>query len=175
VTEIWKAVPGYEGFYEVSDLGQVRSLPRIVLQASRWRTPIERFFPGIALRPGIASNGYPTVSLCGQTFCVHDLVLTSFVGSRPVGMVARHLDGVRTRSTLANLVWGTPVENADDSARHGTKVIGESHSTAKLTDTAAREIRRLKGVVPQSALAERFGVSPAAVQAVHDGRTWKHV
>jgi hypothetical protein len=76
---------------------------------------------------------------------------------------------------VTNLTYGTPAENQADASRHGTRARGMRYSSAKLTDAAAREIRRLKGVVPQSELARRYNVSPAAVQAVHDGRTWTHV
>lgn len=174
MSEQWRAIPGFEGAYEVSDQGRVRSLDRYVEMRSGDKSyPVWR--SGRVLRPGFASNGYPTVSLCGQTHCVHELVLVAFVGPRPPGQLCRHLDGDRANSKLWNLCWGTPIENADDAARHGTKVIGERYPTAKLNDDAAREILRLRGKVSQSRLAERFGVSPAAVQAVHDRRTWKHV
>jgi hypothetical protein len=90
-------------------------------------------------------------------------------------MLCRHLDGVRSNSVLNNLTWGTPSENAEDSARHGTKVLGENHKNAKLTDADARHIRALRGLRSQAELAADYAVSPAAVQAVMDGRTWKHV
>lgn len=158
--EEWRAVPGFEGLYEVSSEGRVRSWTRV----SR----------GAFLRPGRASNGYDTVTLGGESRTVHSLVLTAFRGPAE-GRIGRHLDGNRSRSVLSNLEWGTYAENQADARAHGTRVLGEKYPTAKLTDGAAREIRRLKGAVSQSALAARYGVSPAAVQAVHDGRTWKHV
>lgn len=166
MNEEWRAVPGFEGLYEVSDFGRVRSLDRL--------DRLGRRRAGILLRPGVASNGYPTVSLCGRTHCVHALVLTAFVGPAR-GRVCRHLDGDRKNNALSNLAWGSPVENRHDADRHGTSVRGEGYCNAKLTDETARAIREAKGVLSQSRLAEIFGVSPAAVQAVHDGRTWKHV
>lgn len=179
LVERWKPIPGYEGIYEVSNLGRVRSLDRIVWRKiGRGETP-ERKAPapmkGKLLRPGKASNGYPTVSLRGKTHTVHSLVLLAFVGPAPEGHECRHLDGNRENPRLSNLRWGTRAENVADAAAHGTQVRGERYSTAKLTDEAARKIRELRGKVTQSELAEMFGVSPAAIQAVHDGRTWKHV
>jgi len=136
---------------------------------------VPSFFPGKVLSPGIASNGYPTVQLCGATHTVHSIVLRTFVGPAPDGCECRHRDGDRLNSRLANLHWGTRAENVADMAAHGTRVRGEAYTTAKLTDDAVRKIRRLRGRVPQSLLAEIFDVSPAAIQAVHDGRTWTHV
>lgn len=158
MNEIWKPVVGHSG-YEASDQGRVRSLLR-----------------GIRiLRPGLASNGYWTVALRGRkTRTVHSLVLEAFVGPRPEGMEVRHLDGNRLNACLSNLRYGTRVENAADSDRHGTRARGSRYKSAKLDEAKAREIRRLHYVVPQSELARRYGVSPAAIQAVHDGRTWTH-
>lgn len=179
VPEYWKPAPGYEGVYEVSDLGRVRSLDRIVMRrVGRGKNP-DRLVPvpmrGKLLRPGRASNGYPTVSLQGKTHTVHSLVLSAFKGPPPEGYECRHLNGNRADPRLQNLEWGTRAQNVADALAHGTQVRGERYRTAKLTDEAARQIRRLRGKVPQSKLAEMFGVSPAAIQAVHDGRTWKHV
>lgn len=179
--ERWLPVVGYEGLYEVSDHGRVRSLDRVVERRSG-RGPNVRFpqrYAGRMLRPGIASHGYPTVSLNGRgkrrSACLHDLVLTAFVGPCPTGMECRHGDGVQTNPALSNLSWGTRKQNAEDRAAHGTQVVGERYPAAKLTATAAREILKQRGLTSQADLANRFGVSPSTVQAVHDGRTWKHV
>ncbi len=179
VSERWMPIPGHEGAYEVSDQGQVRSLPRVVARrfgrgrhaAQIVRTPI----PGVNLRPGTASNGYLTVSLSGQTHCVHTLVLTAFRGPRPQGCDGCHRDGDRRNNLLLNLRWDTRSANAADSLMHGTRPLGERKPRAKLTDRSASEILAAKGRESQSALATRFCVSPAAIQAVHDRRTFKHV
>lgn len=157
--EIWKDIPGFAGDYEVSNLGRVKS-----------RIRGERI-----LRPGVSSNGYLTVALRGRSHTIHELVLGAFVGPRPAGMVTRHLDGDRRNSCLANLAYGTPAENSADAAEHGTKVTGGRYPNAKLNDIAAFEVRLFKGRISQSELAKQYQVSPAAIQAVHDGRTWKHV
>lgn len=158
--ERWLPVVGYEGAYEVSDLGRVRSFVHKNVRI---------------LRPGIASNGYPSVALKGRTHFIHHLVLAAFRGPRPEGLCARHLNGDRRDGRLLNLEYGTYAENSADAAAHGTRCRGERYRNAKLTDGAVRVIRKLKGVVSQEQLAEFFRVSPAAVQAVHDGRTWTHV
>jgi hypothetical protein len=178
VIENWKAVVGFEGQYEVSDLGRVRSLDRIVhCSIGKGKTPdrtAPRWLRGRILRPGIASHGYPTVSISGKSHCVNVLVLTAFEGPAPEGAECCHRNGTRTNSRLDNLRWGTRRSNVQDMAIHGTKTLGTRFSSAKLTDETAREVRRLKGVHSQAELADMFGVSPAAIQAVHDGRTWKH-
>jgi hypothetical protein len=179
MTEIWKPVVGFEGAYEVSDLGRVRSLDRIVTVTQRFRGgkigTYQRRMPGVLLRPGIASNGYPSVALNQQTFMVHELVTAAFLGPKPPGHCVRHVhDNDRANVRLDNLSYGTYVENSADMDAHGTRMRGSKYSSAKLTEAQAREIRSLHYKVTQSALAERYGVSPACIQAIHDGRTWTH-
>lgn len=173
MTEIWKPVVGHTG-YEVSNLGRVRSLDRIIEYRNRRGVLCFYKKQGRILRPGIASNGYPTVALYGVTRTMHSLVIEAFIGPRLSGMEVRHLDGKRTNCILDNLAYGTPADNRADSKRHGTMARGSQYSSAKLNEAKARVIRSLKGKVSQSTLAKRYSVSPAAIQAVHDGRTWTH-
>lgn len=173
--EIWKSIPGCDGAYEVSSLGHVRSLDRVEQHVDKRKgTVVSRRIKGITLRPGISSSGYPTVAIHGKSRLVHELVLSAFAGPCPTGMECLHADGNRFNAAFENLRWGTRSENAGDRARHGTKLQGSRYPTAKLSEADAKEIRRLHRIVPQSELAKRYGVSPAAIQAIHDGRTWKH-
>jgi hypothetical protein len=110
--EEWRPVIGYEDRYLVSSLGRVLSLPN----------PKRRTARLISLHP--TEFGYPCVNLWRNNrmkrVCVHILVLEAFVGTRPDGHEARHLDGDQTRSELENLAWGTKSENNYDRVRHGT-------------------------------------------------------
>lgn len=118
--EIWKPVVGYEGLYEVSDHGRVRSLDRVIHFVDG-RTQTHR---GRELVGGIASNGYRMIQLrkekCGKSYTVHNLVLTAFEGPRPEGYVGCHYDGNKLNNRLDNLRWGTVSDNMYDSVRQGT-------------------------------------------------------
>jgi HNH endonuclease len=70
------------------------------------------------LKASLGSNGYLTVRLNGKTAAVHQLVLKTFRGPRPDGMVACHDDGRKTNNALTNLAWGTPSSNQLDRYRH---------------------------------------------------------
>jgi hypothetical protein len=109
--EQWRPVAGYEGLYEVSDLGRVRSLPR-------------KGTSGGVLRPHLGNRGYLTVNPCrdgrNRALPVHHLVTRAFLGQLPEGMQVRHLDGDPTNPRLSNLAYGTRRENQLDSVRHGT-------------------------------------------------------
>lgn len=110
--EEWRPVVGWEGWYEVSNLGKVRSLHP------------GRFRFGTILH-GSQRDGYKTVRLCkpGRSTArkVHQLVLEAFVGPRPPGHITRHLNSVRHDNRLSNLAWGTHVENSEDLRRTGYK------------------------------------------------------
>lgn len=116
VPERWRAIPGWEGLYEVSDLGRVRSLDH---QGRR------QFHRGRILKELVVTRtGYRGVGLhrdgSVEQAYVHELVLRAFVGPRPEGFQTRHLNGQNTDNRLANLKYGTPVENAADKVLHGT-------------------------------------------------------
>lgn len=115
--ERWRPVPGYEGLYDVSDHGRVRSHhrePNTLLRQSK--TP--RY-----LTVGLAKNGER------RMWHVHRLVLLAFVGPLPEGMQSRHLDGDETNNHLSNLTYGTVSQNVLDKVRHGTYRNGQNTKT----------------------------------------------
>lgn len=116
--EQWKTLPS-NAAYEVSDRGRVRSRDQEV-----WGGPRVGFYTklGKLLKPGIASNGYPTVALGrGNTRTVHSLVTETFLGECPAGHEVRHKDGNRKNPKLENLHYGTRGENIADAIEHGTR------------------------------------------------------
>lgn len=119
-TEQWRPVPGYEGFYEVSDFGQVRSLDRLIHE----RSGHVRRKSGRILSPWAAESGHLHLHLrvngVRRHAPVHVLVLTAFTGPRPAGLESLHDDGDPTNNRLANLAWGTRSQNRLDAVRHGT-------------------------------------------------------
>jgi hypothetical protein len=135
VTERWLPVVGFDG-YEVSDLGRVRSLTRVVETSTG-----PRIYQGRVLQQvtAPAAHGYPRVGLSkgGVTRPkkVYKLVLEAFVGPCPPGQEGRHGPAGKSVSALSNLCYGTRRENNEDRARDG--VFGG----AQFTPAQADEIR----------------------------------
>lgn len=182
--EIWKPIAGFEGWYEVSNLGNVRSLDRD-LEPSRTRfggTRVMRY-KGRTLQFRPDHKGYLRVGIVrgakrsGSDKYVAHLVLAAFVGQRPEGMEACHCDGNKLNNRLDNLRWDTPINNQFDKRLHGTHGEGEKHSQAKLNSLIVRVIRRAseKKYFNAKELAELFNVSVKQVRDIIARRQWKCV
>lgn len=113
----------------------------------------------------------------GYTRYVHRLVLETFVGSCPVGMECRHLDGNSQNNNVTNLCWGTRIENSADKIRHGTTNRGEQHSMAKLNTPQVRIIKRLLAfnTLQQKEIAELFNVHKVTIFDIKHEKTWTHI
>lgn len=107
--EIWKPIPGFEGIYEVSSTGRVRSLPRVVTE----RGGRMRKMPGVTLKPGPSQSGHVSVVLGRNrgSFGVHRLVMLGFKGPCPDGMEVLHKNHTPNDNRLNNLKYGTRSEN----------------------------------------------------------------
>jgi hypothetical protein len=112
----WAPIPGFEGRYEASDTGLIRSLDRVI-ETRRG----SRRLGGRVLKPGkLGNTNHRHVVLDGRVDrTVHSLVLEAFVGPCPPGMMARHINDNPTDNRLENLCWGTRSENSYDAVRNG--------------------------------------------------------
>jgi hypothetical protein len=168
--EEWRAVVGREGKYEVSNMGQVRSLDCMVVR--RLGKP---FFRRGRILEGNATGGggYRTVNVGGGNKYVHHLVLEAFVGPRPRWHEACHRNGIRTDNRLDNLRWDSAQSNQMDRVTHGTSNRGERCGSAKLTELQALEIMASKD--PGCQLAQRYGVAQQTICNIRKGRRWTHL
>ena len=118
-SERWLPVNGYEGIYEVSSHGRVRSVDRTVTYSNGQ----VRRYKGKVRRTPLNQDGYPRVNLSHQgedkTRTVHSLVAEAFIGARPENMEVCHSDGDPTNNHLDNLRYGTPSDNTLDRVKHG--------------------------------------------------------
>lgn len=112
--EIWRDIPEYEGFYQASNLGRIKSLERIDALGHRLKEKI--------LKPGIIRNGYYQIQLCKQSivkaYMVHRLVWEAFNGSITEGLQVNHINEVKTDNRLSNLNLMTAKENSNWGTRN---------------------------------------------------------
>lgn len=99
--EIWKDIPGYDGKYQVSNYGRVRS------------TGFDKWHPGRILKLSKVKKGYLRACLLGKFYLVHRLVWEAFNGPIPAGMQVNHIDEDKTNNRLDNLNLMTPKENSN--------------------------------------------------------------
>lgn len=119
--EIWKDTPGYEGRYQVSDLGNVRSVDREVRSVSKRGMEYLRKIKGVVLRPGDC-RGYLIVNLTPTgTIAVHILVAKVFVPGERRGYDVNHMGGVKTNNRADNLEWVTKSRNQQHAVEAGLK------------------------------------------------------
>ena len=158
--EKWLPVVDYEGLYEVSDWGRVRSL-------ARPRTP------GKILIQSLRRDGYPAVTLCKNArpkgVAVHRIVAIAFIGKCPLGKDVDHINGDRLDCSVLNLRYLARRENQSEMRQR----IGKWPS-AKLTPHEDIEIRRLRkeGMNP-TPLARLFGVNPSTIHRIVSRQNWK--
>jgi hypothetical protein len=184
--EIWKQIPGYEGYYEASHLGRIRSVDRIItVQTTRWGAPrlIEKRLRGQIIQPVIGPHGYYQLVLCvdgvEHTELVHDLVLTTFIGPRPDGMDACHGPG-GSLDNFIGLSWGSKSKNnKEDKHRDGMTNwnVGERNGKAKLTSEQVVLCRAQHnwGDVSDAALAKQYGVSYSTMIQAVNGTSYKEL
>jgi hypothetical protein len=176
ILERWKPVCGYEGLYEVSNTGFVRSLTMPVAVGR-----VARKNPKVLKARSRNDNGYLAVSLYGidgkaSTKFVHCLMAESFIGPRPEGFQCLHIDGNQNNLTVGNLRWGTPSENQQDRVKHGTDIRSLKHPLAKLSDDECVEIKKRRQLGEKGVdLAKEFNVTPSMISLINKSKVRKWI
>ena len=102
IEEVWKDIPNYEGIYQASSRGQIRSRDRKVWNYLK---------KGRILKPYISTSGYYCLSLSGKKHYVHRVIATTFLGKMPNKIEVNHIDSNRLNNRIENLEWVTRTEN----------------------------------------------------------------
>jgi len=156
----WKEIEGYEGFYEVSDQGQVRRVGKATGAVQ-----------GRILKLKAGTSGYPIVHLSKEnkvrTHMVHRLVAKAFLPNRKEQV--NHINGDKLDNRAENLEWVTQSENMRHAVATGLwkarDMGGENNPFSKLSDVERRTIGLMRYMkVPQKVIAEIFNVRIPTVQ-----------
>jgi NUMOD4 motif len=170
-TERWLPVVGWEGLYDVSDLGHIWSVPR--------PDNLGRPVPGRILKQTPSGKyGYLYVKLCrggtGISRAVHALVAEAFLPPCMPGQQIRHGPNGNQDNRASQLCYGTPAENCADTIRDGNTNHGIRNPHHKLTEAEAADIcRRVAEGETQRSAGARYGVTQPNVSMLIRGLTWK--
>ena len=173
MTDVWVDIDGYEGAYQVTSTGLVRSLDRVVVNSLGVASNIK----GILLTVSLDRSGYPTIGLwrAGKVIRkkIHKLVAETFIGPAPIGHLVCHNDSIKTNNCVSNLRYGTAKSNQDDRVANGTRSFGQAHGRTKLTNEQVMSIFR--SIDPTKLLAERYCVNSGTIWSIRNGRNWSHL
>jgi len=175
--EDWEDIIGYEGFYQVSKTGKIKSVQRFIEKSNGCKL----FVAEKILRPNF-NTAYPTVVLHkhGKQKCcpVHRLVAGAFLKNPKNKPQVNHLDGVKSNFHVDNLEWCTRSENVSHAYNTGLNPNrGETAVGAKLTKKEVIMIRLLYRLDNYSCriLADEFNVSAGTICNIGNKKQWKHV
>lgn len=168
--EEWKDIVGYEGLYQVSNFGRVRSF--------KWKREY-------ILKQFSDTKGYLRVALYKNKTCkrrfVHLIMMESFFPVFDKTLQINHKDGCKYNNVLNNLEWVTPSQNVRHAIANGLKPkqYGEDIGTHKLTNEDVLSIRNeySRGVRGKGykTLGKKYKVSPRTIKFIVSGETWKEV
>lgn len=179
--EIWKDIPGYEGYYQVSNMGRVKSLDRTMIiehPIGGQRTVLRK---GKILKNKVNNHGKNMVSLSKNNKIkesnVSRLVLLAFTGMPNKDQECCHRNDIQTDDTLSNLYWGTRKENIIDKERNNKQPRGSNVGTSKLKEGEVYLIKKLLNTKKYTSvfIAKMFKVDRTTINKIKRNLNWKHI
>lgn len=176
-------IKGYEEYYEVSDLGRIKSLAKEWITGERWGIrKKEATFLKFGKR-GCKNQVYYFVVLCVDKVkkykSVHRLVAEHFCPNPNGYNVVNHINSNTLDNRAVNLEWTTTKGNVQHSWEYGNKkpIRGEQHGNSKLKEVDVVEIKKLLkiGVMTHKEISEMYGVTRNVITRIKSGTRWQHI
>lgn len=182
--EIWKWIPDFEGLYQVSTWGRIRSVDRWVI----YKDGSKRFYKGRILKPARDENGYLLVVLSRdgkrRNFRVHRLVAEAFIPNPENKPEVNHLDENKENNYVSNLEWSTHKDNINwgtRNERHAASMLNASRSNGRKPGRKPKPVQAINpstGEVvlefPSTREAERKGFNHGDISACCRGKVEQH-
>lgn len=172
--EIWKDIPSLVD-YQASNLGNIRSVDRIVPTTSKTGTPCFARRKGKVLS-ATKKSLYPQVNIGGVKY-VHRLVALAFLSNPERKREVNHKNGNKHDNRIENLEWATPSENISHAYNTNLNHTGQNHVHARLSEDDIKEIAKLYETTDllQREIAAQFGVTQPHISDILKGDRWKRV
>jgi hypothetical protein len=174
--EVWKDIVGYEGSYQISNKGRVKSLKRIIYRSDG----VKQSYGGLLKTQYKSKRGYMISSLCkngkSQKSKIHRLIAIHFIPNPDNKPKINHIDGNKLNNNLDNLEWCTDMENSQHAWKTGLiDNKGSKNGMSKLTKSEVLNIRNLKGKITYREIAEKHNISNANAWLIANKKRWKHI
>jgi hypothetical protein len=175
--EIFMDVIGYEGLYQVSNLGRVKGLPKQV----KMPNGSLKFYTEYIKKSCISKTGYERMTLnkngVRRNHTIHKLVYDSFIGIKIKKHQINHIDGNKLNNKINNLEYITASENIKHAFRIGLKksFLGNTHANSKISRDVAIKIKYDHKNLYQWQVAEKYNVSQQLVGLIRSGKRWPHI
>lgn len=174
--EVWKNIYGYEGYYQVSSMGRVRSFKKKGRAEGISKNPI-------ILNPKKSGNGYKKIYLWNNgkydNCLIHRLVASAFIPNPENKPTVNHKDNNGLNNHVKNLEWCTYKENTKHAVENGymSNQKGSGNYSSKLTEKEVLEIREMyqSKKLSKHKIADIFSVSWQTVHLIATEKTWTHV
>ena len=179
IQEEWRDIKGYEGLYQVSDMGRVKSLERVIIRKNGTKLPVKERI----LKSGIDKDGYLRVALGNskgkrKLFLVHRLVCKAFHENPENKPCVNHIDENKTNNTASNLDWCTVVENLN----YGTRNVRSAKTRSKPVGQYTRNEELIRVWQSTNEVERQLGFNHSHISKVALGKrktaygyVWKYI
>ena len=174
--EIWKDVVGYEGLYQVSNLGKLKSLKKTIIKSKggKFSYPekiMKTKFDKNYERVGLSKNGVK------KYFLVHRIVAIAFLNNLNNKKTVNHINGVKSDNRVQNLEWNTLSENIKHAFDTKLKIpiMGEKHYSTKISDEIVLKIKNEHKNLKQIEIAKLYSLSKTTISNIINGKRRKYI
>jgi len=179
---IWIDIGGYEGLYQISSYGKIKSVARRSSPYNNNGTTTTNTVRSRILKL-TKNRGYYRVCLCkkgvSKVYPIHRLVAIAFISNLDNKPEINHKNGIKTDNRIENLEWCTRKENADHASKNGlyNSEKGADRYNAKLGEKEVLEIRKKykPRIYTMPMLAKEYKVSKSCIQGIVERTRWKHI